>query len=72
LILDEATASLDPATEAAVCESLAGLRGQVTILAISHQRALVESADRVYRLEKGRVLLESDHAGQGESAAIAT
>ncbi len=72
LILDEATASLDPATEAAVCESLAGLRGQVTILAISHQRALVEAADRVYRLEKGRVLLESDHAGQGESAAIAT
>ena len=72
LILDEATASLDPATEAAVCETLAGLRGQVTILAISHQRALVEAADRVYRLEKGRVLLESDRVGPGEAAAIAT
>ena len=71
LILDEATASLDPATEAAVCESLAGLHGQVTILAISHQRALVEAADRVYRLEKGRVLLESDRCRAGESAAIA-
>jgi ATP-binding cassette subfamily C protein len=60
LILDEATASLDPPTEAAVCETLAGLRGEVTILAISHQRALVDAADRVYRLEQGAVTIESD------------
>jgi ATP-binding cassette subfamily C protein len=60
LILDEATASLDPATEAALCETLAALRGEVTILAISHQRALVDAADRVYRIEKGGAMLEID------------
>lgn len=60
LILDEATASLDPATEAALRETLAGLRGALTVLAISHQRALVEVADRVYRVQKGRVELEVD------------
>lgn len=60
LILDEATASLDPATEAAVCETLAGLRGEVTILAVSHQRALVDAADRVYRLGEGGITVESD------------
>lgn len=60
LILDEATASLDPETEASLCESLAALRGEVTVLAISHQRALVDAADRVYRIEKGSAELEVD------------
>lgn len=47
LVLDEATTALDPATEASICESLAQLRGQVTILAISHQPAMKDVADRV-------------------------
>jgi ATP-binding cassette, subfamily C, bacterial len=51
LILDEATTALDPKTEAAVCETLEHLRGKVTIIAISHQPALVNAADEVYRLE---------------------
>ena len=60
LILDEATAALDPATEAEVRETLAALRGRVTVLAISHQRALVDVADRVYRIGKGGADLEID------------
>jgi ATP-binding cassette, subfamily C, bacterial len=71
LILDEATASLDPETEAALCETLVALRGEITVLAISHQRALVDAADRVYRLEKGCVTLESERNGLGEAAAAA-
>jgi ATP-binding cassette subfamily C protein len=54
LILDEITASLDPATEQEICERLTDLRGQVTILASSHQPALSRIADAVYRLEGGR------------------
>lgn len=57
LILDEATSALDPASEQAVRETLEKLRGRLTILAISHQAGLVESADRVYRLEAGRASL---------------
>jgi ATP-binding cassette subfamily C protein len=53
LILDEATTALDPESEAAICESVASLRGSITILAISHQSPLVELADRVYRVEGG-------------------
>ena len=49
-----------PATEAALCETLRELRGEITILAISHQSALVDAADRVYRLEKGAAELEVD------------
>lgn len=51
LILDEATSALDPATERAVCDVLIGLRGRMTILAVSHQSALTTVADRVYHLE---------------------
>ena len=47
LILDEATTALDPVTEASICESLEELRGHVTILAISHQPAMRDVADRV-------------------------
>ena len=60
LILDEATASLDPVTEAALLATLAGLRGSITVIAISHQRAIVDAADRVYRVEKGGAELEID------------
>ncbi|HFD81473.1 MAG TPA: ATP-binding cassette domain-containing protein, partial [Gammaproteobacteria bacterium] len=55
LILDEATSALDPASEAAIGNTMKELRGQLTILAISHQAAMVDAADRVYRLEKGSV-----------------
>lgn len=55
LILDEATASLDPDTEAAIVDSVARMRGEMTILAITHRRAFAERADRVYRIENGQV-----------------
>jgi ATP-binding cassette, subfamily C, bacterial len=51
LILDEATTALDPKTEAIVCKTLEELRGNVTIIAISHQPALLNAADQVYHLE---------------------
>ena len=38
LILDEATAALDPENEAAVWEAVENLRGRVTVVAISHSR----------------------------------
>jgi ATP-binding cassette subfamily C protein len=51
LILDEATTALDPNTEKAICNTLRKLRGELTIIAISHQPAVLEVADRAYRLE---------------------
>jgi ATP-binding cassette subfamily C protein len=57
VILDEATSALDPGTEAAICHSLKSLSASsgLTILAISHQPAWVEAADRVYRLDRQQV-----------------
>jgi ATP-binding cassette subfamily C protein len=58
LILDEATTALDPVTEREICSTLKQLRGEITILAISHQPTLFECADWAYRLEAGHVTLE--------------
>ena len=55
LILDEATASLDPDSEAGICKTVQRLRNDMTVLAISHQPALLKAADVVYRLENGQV-----------------
>ena len=59
LVLDEATAALDSASEMEVWETVAELRGRMAVLAISHQPALLEVADRVYLVENGRATLES-------------
>jgi ATP-binding cassette subfamily C protein len=56
LILDEATTALDPENEAAICATLRKLRGEITILAISHQRAMIEVADQAYRLKDGAAI----------------
>jgi ATP-binding cassette subfamily C protein len=60
LILDEATTSLDPENEAAICETLRELKGKHTIIAISHQPAILKVAERAYRLEDGKIILAPD------------
>ena len=60
LILDEVTSALDPENEDAIRRTLQGFRGRLTILAISHQPAVVEAADRIYRIQNGEVSLVSD------------
>ena len=59
LILDEPTTALDPETEAEICATLSKLSGSVTILAISHQQALRDVANVCYRIEGGRIFLDS-------------
>ncbi len=59
LILDEATSALDPDSEAAICLGLAALKGQMTVIAVTHQSALMNAADQVYRLSGGRAVLQN-------------
>lgn len=53
LILDEATTALDPETEKAICQTLEQIKGDMTILAISHQPAIMEIADKIFDLSSG-------------------
>ncbi len=56
LILDEATANLDYATESEVVQALARLRRGRTTLVIAHRYSMVQGADRVLVLESGRIV----------------
>ncbi|MGH7471199.1 MAG: ABC transporter ATP-binding protein, partial [Longimicrobiales bacterium] len=51
LLLDEPTANVDPATQDAIVAALAELRGNRTILLVSHQPAFRQIADYVMELE---------------------
>jgi len=64
LILDEATSALDPDSEVEICRTLRQLSQKVTILAISHQTALLDAADRAYRLEGGIAKIIKDQSIQ--------
>ena len=57
LILDEATSALDPESEEVVRQTMEMLKGRLTILAISHNRALVQAADYVYQMNDGSARL---------------
>jgi ATP-binding cassette subfamily C protein CydD len=56
LVLDEPTVHLDAAAAARVAASVAALRGTRTVLLITHDPGLAAQADRVLRLEAGRVV----------------
>jgi len=68
LILDEATSALDPISEADICRSLRELKGKLTILAITHQKALFDAADTVFRLDDGKVQFVGNPPWQGKPA----
>jgi ATP-binding cassette subfamily C protein len=58
LVLDEATTSLDPATERTICENIQKLarERQLTVLTISHQATWHSMADIVATMREGRFL----------------
>ena len=53
LILDEPTSALDPESERIICETLQHLSKNLTIIAVSHQPAVINAADRVFILSNG-------------------
>lgn len=59
LVLDEATSSLDTITESGVMEAVRALHGNKTILIVAHRTSTVAHCDRLFRLEKGRVVEEA-------------
>ena len=61
LVMDEATAFMDPSTEATLQRDLDRLLKQRTAIVIAHRLATVEAADRILVLKKGRVVEQGNH-----------
>ncbi len=62
LILDEATASVDPLTETQIQEGLDVVLRDRTAIVIAHRLSTIKSADRIIVLRNGQILEEGNHA----------
>ena len=61
LILDEATASVDPFTEAQIQEGLKTVMRGRTAMVIAHRLSTVRNADRIIVLRDGQIIEEGNH-----------
>ena len=61
IILDEATASVDPENEHEIQETLSALVRGKTIITIAHRLATIQNADRILVVEDGRIAQQGTH-----------
>jgi len=61
LVMDEATAFMDPSTEATLQRDLARVLNRRTAIVIAHRLATVEASDRILVLKRGRLVEEGTH-----------
>jgi ATP-binding cassette subfamily B protein len=61
IILDEATASIDPENEAFIQSAISALTKGKTIIIIAHRLATVEHADQIIVLDQGRLVQKGTH-----------
>lgn len=62
LILDEATASIDTETEEALQQAIRHLSRNRTTLIVAHRLATIKDVDRIYVMDKGRIVEAGSHA----------
>jgi ABC-type multidrug transport system fused ATPase/permease subunit len=56
LVLDEATSALDAATESGVMDAVRTMRGDKTILIVTHRISTIQHCDKVFRIEGGKIV----------------
>ena len=58
LILDEATSALDEETEKEVMKAVEGLKGEMTILIITHRLSTLSCCDKIYKVDNKKLVVQ--------------
>lgn len=61
IILDEATANVDPENEKELMEAISELTLEKTVIMIAHRLKTVRNADKILVLDKGRIVQQGSH-----------
>ena len=61
VLLDEATAAIDPITERAIQTALASLVAEKTLIVVSHKLSTIEAADQIITLNAGQIAERGTH-----------
>ena len=61
IILDEATANVDPENEKELIEAIDALTKEKTIIMIAHRLKTVRNADQIVVIDKGRIVQQGTH-----------
>lgn len=62
IVLDEATAFVDPENEYRIQKALGALTGGKTLVVVAHRLSTIVNAKRIYVLDKGRVVDSGSHS----------
>lgn len=62
IILDEATASVDPENEHLIQEAITSLTKGKTIITIAHRLATIENADKIFVVDNGAIAQSGTHS----------
>ncbi|PJB82258.1 MAG: hypothetical protein CO090_02665 [Acidobacteria bacterium CG_4_9_14_3_um_filter_49_7] len=62
LVLDDALSSVDSRTEAKILQAFSGEKRNRAVVIISHRITALKNADRIYVLDKGRIMESGTHA----------
>jgi ATP-binding cassette subfamily B protein len=61
IILDEATANVDPENEKEITEAIENLTKEKTIIMIAHRLKTVRHADQIVVIDKGKIVQQGKH-----------
>jgi ABC-type bacteriocin/lantibiotic exporter with double-glycine peptidase domain len=67
LIFDEATSALDSNTEIEVMNSIDKLKREKTLILVAHRLSTLKNCDKIFTLEKGRIIKIEKYILNGNS-----
>ncbi|MEM1280078.1 MAG: ABC transporter ATP-binding protein [Cyanobacteria bacterium P01_H01_bin.152] len=70
VLLDEATASIDPENERLIQQAIQALSAQKTLIVIAHRLTTIAAADQILVLDQGRVVEQGQHATLVERSGL--